>query len=56
MDLEHAARIYQRYRDQDRPPPSIADRRGLLISPGADGSALVEITLEASEAENWPPL
>jgi hypothetical protein len=51
MDLERAARIYQRYWDQDRPPPSISDRRGLHITPRGDGSAVVEIILEASEAE-----
>jgi hypothetical protein len=51
MDLEQAARIYQRYWDQDRPPPPISDRRGLHITPRGDGCALVEITLEVSEAE-----
>ena len=51
MDLEQSARVYQRYWDQDRPPPPIADRRGLHITPPGDGSAVVEINLEASEAQ-----
>jgi hypothetical protein len=51
MDLERAACVYRRYWDQDRPPPPIADRRGLHITPRGDGSAVVEITLEASEAQ-----
>lgn len=50
-DLERTVRVYERYQDQDRPPPPIAERRGLRIRPLGDGTATVEIVLEASEAE-----
>jgi hypothetical protein len=51
VDLERAVRVYERYQDQDRPPPSLLDRRGLHMYPRDDGTAVVEVMLEASEAE-----
>ena len=44
-------RLYQLHQDQHRPPPDPGWRRGLRIRPGLDGTAKVEIVLEASEAE-----
>jgi len=50
-DLETAVRIYQRHQDQYRPPSDIYERRGLRIRPGLDGTSIVEMVLETTEAE-----
>ena len=50
-DLERAVRCYQLHADQHRPPPDPIGRRGLRIRRGDDGTAMVEIVLETSEAE-----
>jgi len=50
-DVERMVRLYQLHQGQHRPPGDIDPRRGVRIRPPVDGTATVEIVVEATEAE-----
>lgn len=52
-DVERAVRCYQLHADQHRPPTDLADRRGLRIVQGYDGTTRIEITVTDLEAAEF---
>lgn len=53
VDVERAVRCYQLHAEQDRAPTDVADRRGVRILRGFDGTGRIEITLGDVEMEEF---
>ncbi|MGH9094699.1 MAG: DUF222 domain-containing protein, partial [Acidimicrobiales bacterium] len=52
-DVERAVRAYQLHAEQHRPPIQAAERRGVRVIRGYDGTGRVEITLSDLEIEEF---